>query len=339
MSVMEYEVGRQPGPPTRNRIEVDPITLRVLGGAFHAIAKEMAGVLFRMSYSSIIRESEDLGAGIFDAEGRELCESDSTPMHIGSLPWYIRGFMHTLEGRGRGGRRHRPQPPVPRRIAHARRGRRRPHLLGGRAPRLRRRDGARAGCRRLVPRHQRRRLRRLRRVEALQRPALVPTRRAERGSRPDDLRERPHGDDEPRRHERDARRLPARVRALPAAGSALRRGDRDERRLRLDGLLRAHAPRARSRRSPTASTRRRPAGSTTTPATAESACGWRRPSASRATRSRSTSPARTRRSRPATTSLTRARCSWARTTPCARSCSTRTSSPSTCRRTTASSGR
>ena len=73
MSVMEYEVGRQPGPPQRKRIEVDPITLRVLGGAFHAIAKEMAGVLFRMSYSSIIRESEDLGAGIFDAEGRELC--------------------------------------------------------------------------------------------------------------------------------------------------------------------------------------------------------------------------------------------------------------------------
>jgi N-methylhydantoinase B/oxoprolinase/acetone carboxylase alpha subunit len=95
---MDYEVGRQPGPPTRPRTEVDPITLRVLGGAFHAIAKEMAGVLFRMSYSSIIRESEDLGAGIFDVDGRELCESDSTPMHIGSLPWYIRGFMHTLGG-------------------------------------------------------------------------------------------------------------------------------------------------------------------------------------------------------------------------------------------------
>jgi N-methylhydantoinase B len=99
MSVIDYEVGRQPGPPARKRVEVDPITLRVLGGAFHATAKEMAGVLFRMSYSSIIRESEDLGAGIFDAEGRELCESDSTPMHIGSLPWYIRGFLNRLEGK------------------------------------------------------------------------------------------------------------------------------------------------------------------------------------------------------------------------------------------------
>src|SRR4029453_11138469 len=86
MSAAEYEVGRQPGPPTRQRVEVDPITLRVLGGAFHATAKEMAGVLFRMSYSSIIRESEDLGAGIFDAQGRELCESDSTPIHIRSPP-------------------------------------------------------------------------------------------------------------------------------------------------------------------------------------------------------------------------------------------------------------
>jgi N-methylhydantoinase B len=98
MSVLEYEVGQQPGPPTRTRVPVDPITLRVLGGAFHAIAKEMAGVLFRMSYSSIIRESEDLGAGLFDAEGRELCESDTTPLHIGSLPWYVRGFLHRLRG-------------------------------------------------------------------------------------------------------------------------------------------------------------------------------------------------------------------------------------------------
>jgi N-methylhydantoinase B/oxoprolinase/acetone carboxylase alpha subunit len=98
MSVTAYEVGRHPGPPTRPRTPVDPITLRVLGGAFRAVAKEMAGVLFRMSYSSIIRESEDLGAGIFDAVGREICESDTTPLHIGSLPWYIRGFLDRLEG-------------------------------------------------------------------------------------------------------------------------------------------------------------------------------------------------------------------------------------------------
>ena len=36
---------------------LDPVTLRVLGGAFNAIAGQMAHVLYRMSYSSIVRES------------------------------------------------------------------------------------------------------------------------------------------------------------------------------------------------------------------------------------------------------------------------------------------
>lgn len=97
------ELGRLPGPPTREQVTIDSITLRVLTGAFGAIAQEMAGVLFRMSYSSIIRESEDLGCGLFDHEGREICESESTPMHIGSLPWYIRGFMRHLKGKVREG--------------------------------------------------------------------------------------------------------------------------------------------------------------------------------------------------------------------------------------------
>ena len=84
--------------PPWQRIDVDPITLRVIGGALQAIAKEMAQVLYRMAYSSVIRESEDLGAGLFDLEGREFCESDSTPMHIGSLPAYIRGVDRKLRG-------------------------------------------------------------------------------------------------------------------------------------------------------------------------------------------------------------------------------------------------
>ena len=78
---------------------IDPITLRVLNGAFTAVAKEMAHVLYRMSYSSLIRESEDLGAGLYDAEGNEICESDTSPMHVGSLPAYIRGFLKRLKGK------------------------------------------------------------------------------------------------------------------------------------------------------------------------------------------------------------------------------------------------
>ena len=83
--------------------EIDPITLQVIGGALDTIAKEMGHVLYRMSYSSIIRESQDLGAGLFDAEFNTLCESDSTPMHIGSLPGYLRGIKDTLHGDWRPG--------------------------------------------------------------------------------------------------------------------------------------------------------------------------------------------------------------------------------------------
>src|SRR5699024_2294823 len=43
-----------------------------------------------------IRESEDLGAGIFDAEGNMLGESDSTPMFMGSMPKIVRGAMSLL---------------------------------------------------------------------------------------------------------------------------------------------------------------------------------------------------------------------------------------------------
>lgn len=73
-----------------------PILMRVIGGALNSAAKEMASVLFRMAYSSIIRESEDLGAGLFDKEGNVLAESDSTPMFMGSMPKIVKGVISVL---------------------------------------------------------------------------------------------------------------------------------------------------------------------------------------------------------------------------------------------------
>ncbi|AHD02054.1 hydantoinase B/oxoprolinase family protein [Leisingera methylohalidivorans] len=76
---------------------IDPVTLQVIRGSIETIAEEMAHVLFRMSFSSIIRESEDLGAGLFDTGFNTLCESESTPMHIGSIPGYLRGIADSLD--------------------------------------------------------------------------------------------------------------------------------------------------------------------------------------------------------------------------------------------------
>ncbi|MBY6058838.1 hydantoinase B/oxoprolinase family protein [Leisingera daeponensis] len=76
---------------------IDPVTLQVIRGSIETIAEEMAHVLFRMSFSSIIRESEDLGAGLFDTDFNTLCESESTPMHIGSIPGYLQGIADSLD--------------------------------------------------------------------------------------------------------------------------------------------------------------------------------------------------------------------------------------------------
>ena len=82
---------------TKAKKPVDPITLQVIGGALDTIAKEMGHVLYRMSFSSIIRESQDLGAGLFDAKFNTLCESDSTPLHIGSIPGYLHGIQNACK--------------------------------------------------------------------------------------------------------------------------------------------------------------------------------------------------------------------------------------------------
>ena len=77
--------------------KLDPITLQVISGAFDTIAEEMGHILYRMSFSSIIRESQDLGAGLFDTDFNTLCESESTPLHIGSIPGYLRGIQDSLQ--------------------------------------------------------------------------------------------------------------------------------------------------------------------------------------------------------------------------------------------------
>src|SRR5271156_6739501 len=80
---------------------IDSITASVVQGALENIAVEMGYKLMRMSYSSIIRESEDFGAALVDGDGRGLAESaQSTPPQSGPIPCYARGLLKTLTARG-----------------------------------------------------------------------------------------------------------------------------------------------------------------------------------------------------------------------------------------------
>ena len=86
---------------TASSQRIDPITAAVIHGALDSIAAEMGHKLMRMSYSSIIRESEDFGTALTDAQGRQLCECRmSTPLQSGPIPGYIRGIRKQFDSRG-----------------------------------------------------------------------------------------------------------------------------------------------------------------------------------------------------------------------------------------------
>jgi N-methylhydantoinase B len=103
--------------------EVDPVVLEVLWNRLIAVTNEQAAALMRTSFTTIVRESEDLSAGVFDAQGRMLAQSvTGTPGHINSMatgmryilaeyppdtlapgdvlitndPWYTSGQLHDL---------------------------------------------------------------------------------------------------------------------------------------------------------------------------------------------------------------------------------------------------
>jgi N-methylhydantoinase B len=77
----------------------DPVTQRVLGGAFDTIAREMALHQLRMAHCTLVTESEDLGCGIFTEDGRQIAESGSSPLHCGSIRGYIMGASKKLDGK------------------------------------------------------------------------------------------------------------------------------------------------------------------------------------------------------------------------------------------------
>ena len=78
---------------TATQVRIDPVTSAVIAGSLASISTEMGHKLARMSYSSIIRESEDFGCVLLDARGQQLCESpQSTPLQAGPVPGYIKGI-------------------------------------------------------------------------------------------------------------------------------------------------------------------------------------------------------------------------------------------------------
>src|SRR5581483_2660121 len=72
----------------------DPIVLDVFWNRLISICNEQATALMRTSFTTIVRESEDLSAGVFDAAGNMIAQSvTGTPGHINSMATSMRHFL------------------------------------------------------------------------------------------------------------------------------------------------------------------------------------------------------------------------------------------------------
>ncbi|MCH7479313.1 MAG: hydantoinase B/oxoprolinase family protein [SAR324 cluster bacterium] len=57
---------------TRNKAEIDPITLSVLWSGLVSITDDMGSALRRTAFSEAVREGDDFSAGLFDRQARMI---------------------------------------------------------------------------------------------------------------------------------------------------------------------------------------------------------------------------------------------------------------------------
>jgi hypothetical protein len=81
----------------------DPITMEVVRNALSSIADEMALVIMRTAYSSIVRDSMDYSTGVCDRHGRVVAHGLTMALHLGSFPDAMQALVREYDGRIRPG--------------------------------------------------------------------------------------------------------------------------------------------------------------------------------------------------------------------------------------------
>src|SRR5262245_8133331 len=77
---------------------MDPITQELIRNALDALVDEMALTLVRTAYSSNLKNSLDLSAAVCDAEGRLVAQGLTLPLHLGSVPEFMRAVLARFGG-------------------------------------------------------------------------------------------------------------------------------------------------------------------------------------------------------------------------------------------------
>ena len=77
----------------------DPITMEVVRNALSSIADEMALVIMRTAYSTIVRDSMDYSTGVCDRHGRVVAHGLTMALHLGSFPVAVQSVLTKFDGR------------------------------------------------------------------------------------------------------------------------------------------------------------------------------------------------------------------------------------------------
>jgi N-methylhydantoinase B len=78
-------------------VKLDPVAVEVVGNRLLSVVNEQQAALVRTAFSTIVRESEDLACGVFDARGRMIAQSlTGTPGHINAMATGLRHFVEAF---------------------------------------------------------------------------------------------------------------------------------------------------------------------------------------------------------------------------------------------------
>ncbi|MCH8883755.1 MAG: hydantoinase B/oxoprolinase family protein, partial [SAR324 cluster bacterium] len=78
---------------TRNKAEIDPITLSVLWSGLVSITDDMGSALRRTAFSEAVREGDDFSTGLFDRQARMIAQGNLSVGHLGAMPYAVKHVL------------------------------------------------------------------------------------------------------------------------------------------------------------------------------------------------------------------------------------------------------
>ena len=82
-----------------SRPAISPFLLEIIKNALDTIADELALIVMRTAYSSIVRDAMDYSTAICDADGNTLAQGLTTPLHLGSFFDAMQNLIRVYRGR------------------------------------------------------------------------------------------------------------------------------------------------------------------------------------------------------------------------------------------------